>query len=160
MGPSPDTLLYNWDTVRANLAVKSQERNLVAARNATALIERMDNSLLETLLLLLNHILPTMGNLNGWMQTNDVLPGVYFHIREAFGDILDCILHRDYLQSTPVEEIDPQDPGHHRNPLVMTIVPCLEQILLIKEAENEALEHIQRYLIRLATQVSQRLERY
>ncbi|KAJ8671315.1 hypothetical protein QAD02_002574 [Eretmocerus hayati] len=90
LGPAIDILLYNWNPVRATLVVVSHERNVVAARQARALIDRMDHPLSKALHLFLNHILPTMENLNGWMQTNDViLPGVYFHIKEAYLDILD-----------------------------------------------------------------------
>ncbi|KAJ8677296.1 hypothetical protein QAD02_013083 [Eretmocerus hayati] len=139
---------------RKNILQQQQECNSADRKNGQSIIE--DSSpFLESY--------PTDNGKLEWVDaTNDVvLPGVYFHIKEALLDILDCILHRDYYQSTPVEEIDPQDPRHHRNPLEMTIGrPCLEQILLIREPGNEALERIQRYLIRLATQVSQRLERY
>ncbi|KAJ8671229.1 hypothetical protein QAD02_002488 [Eretmocerus hayati] len=163
MAPAVDTLLTNWIPVRAVLQNITEDINRVAARNAAALLARMDNPMSKALHLFLNHILPSMDNLNGWMQTNRVvLPEVYPKIKAVLLDILNCSLDRFYLATSRVEEIDPQNEAYHRPLRFTTVGPeCTIELGQLNDRGvdiNPILQRMRLYLVTLATQIATRLE--
>ncbi|KAJ8674597.1 hypothetical protein QAD02_005859 [Eretmocerus hayati] len=162
MGPATDILIENWEPVRVTLGIISQDVNHAVANRAAGLLARMDNPGTKAYQLFLNYILPTIENLNGWMQTNEVvIPEVYSKIKEAYLDVLDCLIDRYHLRMTPVEQIDPEDPNLYRNPLHIDVgEECVLELIRIGPVANELLVHFQNYLARLATEMCVRLERY
>ncbi|KAJ8685278.1 hypothetical protein QAD02_021071 [Eretmocerus hayati] len=75
------------------------------------------------------------------MQTNEVvISEVYSKMKKAYLNILDCLVDRYRLRTTPVEQIDPQDHNLYRNPLDIDVgEQCVLELVRIGSVANELL---------------------
>ena len=111
MGRCINRIIVQWQPIVDTFEQLSE--NDVTARQ---LLNKMTDPVTKCYQCFLNYILPTVENLNGWLQTERViLPEVYSQVKDALLDILDCYIDENYLSVTNISEIEMDNPIFFKN---------------------------------------------